>query len=75
MSKITIDVEKERVRLQAIFDGPNSTALDRALFDDVIGKGSAPSEWSPETRQSAYLMCRIYIMGWEGATRAAKEAA
>lgn len=69
-----IDIEKERARMQAIFEGPNTTALDRALFEDVVGKGSAPNEWSTETVSSAYWMCRVYIMGWEGAKREGESA-
>ena len=62
-----IDIEAERNKLQAIFDGPSRTEFEEAVFKDIIGKGSPPSAWDKPTISSAHYMIKVYEMGWGAA--------
>jgi hypothetical protein len=70
---LNVDVEKERASFQAIFDGPRTTDLEHALFEDILSKGSAPNDWSAETITSAHYMRRVYEMGWHRANSQGEE--
>lgn len=65
----TIEIKEKQAEMQSIFDGPRATASDQALFDDLIGKGSEPREWSPSTVESMHGLCQVYAMGYRAAAQ------
>jgi hypothetical protein len=63
---MNLDIAKERERLQAMREAPQSR-MEEAIRDDCLAKGSEPREWSDETVTEAYYVLRVYEMGWNAA--------